>query len=153
MLRRCPIYSRDCLCLSRSSSFVSHRGPHHQIKYVLYFVVCWMTYVVLLSFEFFTKIKLLSLQPHQPLPHLVGLLPKHKTTTGHITSILYQLYHQNHETWCVQLWRTWVCPRSDDQCLEPSCGRPGSSSSSPSQFVSWLLFCCHPVLVIEQKDT
>lgn len=39
--------------------------------------VCWTTYIILLSFEFLTEIKLLSLQPHQPLPQLAGLLPKH----------------------------------------------------------------------------
>lgn len=33
------------------------------------------TYVILLSLEFLTQVKLLSLQRHQPLPHLVGLLP------------------------------------------------------------------------------
>lgn len=42
--------------------------------------VCWTTYIVLLSFEFLAKIELLGLQPHQPLPQLVGLLPEHITS-------------------------------------------------------------------------
>lgn len=49
----------------------------------------------------------------------------------------------NPARWC----HTSVCPHSGDQQWEPSCGQPGSSSSSPSQFVSWLLFCSHSVLV------
>lgn len=36
------------------------------------------TYVILLSLEFLTQVKLLSLQRHQPLPQLVGLLPAGK---------------------------------------------------------------------------
>lgn len=45
--------------------------------------VCWLTYIILLSFEFLTEIKLLCLQSHQPLPQFIGLLPiKHRASRG-----------------------------------------------------------------------
>lgn len=37
-----------------------------------------VTYIILLSFEFLAKVKLLSFQLHHPLPHLTSLLPRHK---------------------------------------------------------------------------
>lgn len=41
-----------------------------------------MTHVILLSFELLTKVELVGLQLHQPLPQLVGLLPEHRADGG-----------------------------------------------------------------------
>lgn len=109
----------------------------------------WMTYIVLLSFKFLTEVKLLSLKSHQPLPQLARLLPTHKTNTGH-NEIFETSVHNRRETLAKRCY-TWVCPHSGDQHLEPSCGRPRSSSSSPSRSVSCLLFCSHSVSVRNRR--
>lgn len=46
----------------------------------------WPTYIIFLSFEFLTEIKLLSLQPYQPLPQFTGFLPENK---GHKIPLIF----------------------------------------------------------------
>lgn len=55
------------------------------------------TYIILLSLEILSVIKLLSLQLHQPLPQLTGLLPfKQAAEDQRLTS----------KTWCEPAWQT-----------------------------------------------
>lgn len=85
----------------------------------------WETYVILLSLEFLTEVKLLSLECHQPLPQLVGLLPasrhsmfqKSNCLNGRQNSLLSQ--------------HTLACLHPCGQHSAPSCAQPRSSSSSP----------------------
>lgn len=51
-------------------------GMFHVITGQMNKCLIFLTYVILLSSKFLTEIKLLSLESLQPLPQLVGLLPK-----------------------------------------------------------------------------
>lgn len=105
------------------------------------------SHLILLQLQFLHVIKLLRLQLAHPIKQLVDLVPGGKSTSRVIVHVDLAASFQ-------KCWRTSVCLHSDGQCLGLCVWQLGSSSSSLSQSLSYLLSSGQPNLTnIEDRFT
>lgn len=97
------------------------------------------SHLILLQLQFLHVIKLLRLQLAHPIIQLIDLVPGEKSTSHVIVHVdLFASFQK--------CWRTSVCLHSDGQCLGLCVWQLGSSSSSLSQSLSYLLSSGQPNL-------